>query len=459
MEPNGFDTEFSALSRLGDVDPEECDALADVFLGEPTKKVFEIDPMESDLADDSSPGSTTPPRILQLVVCSHLADAEDYFETFCHAASVEPIRSIGCVKHAGTGWSAQLIGRGHRFNSRRASVAAAMRQVADAADEVNVSLPPHHEIGLLIDGLEGLNDPPDAIVVLTTPVESDVVAAYRQIKSIATFSPDMLERVRVALIADDEQQAHQPLGRLVETAARFLQVQLDSQVIVPPHRTNDSEDDMAHLTDQDDAIETHNQLPSEARRALNPEFQPSLPNDALIEDDHAKQNEARPQVETVTSAAPEDLQPQPQPQSNEPAKNTSCAVEPPSRSLCSVLTSDMAILQVRCPEAPHVVLAVDAAGRMHAFASVHTTDDMQAQPEPLAALTRARAFAARHLPVLVTLDERIRSDAGTPVGHLVSDRFAALEPCLNADLHLHLVVPVKTNSQTVWGVSELHKES
>lgn len=427
MESNGSSTDYHTISRLGEVDPEECDALADVFLGAPSTEDPSID---EDDSYDAQPAVR--PRVLQLVVGSHLTHPEALFSRFCQFESVNPDRAVGCISHVGAGWSARLIGAGHRFNGCRATVAHALSQVSATADRVNILLPPYREVGQLIDGLDGLSDPPDRIIILATADESDVVAAYRQIKSIAAFSRERIERTSVVLIDELGETADAALGRLLDTAARFLDAQIQGAVI--------PED----ASDWTPAAETEASIDDDAFDDQPPEPEPpQAPAQAEIE--------AMPQP-APQPAASDDHQPAPV------AARTADPLEADSRSLLATMTCGMTILGFRCPDAPQVVYAIDDAGRIHAIASTADTGDLAAQPDPLTALTRARAFICRHMPVLGPLDGRIRPDAGTPVAHLVSERFADLGPCLDADIRLHLAVPVQTGGRTIWGVSELRTD-
>jgi len=437
MESNGSSTEYSTISRLGEVDPEECDALADVFLGTPVS-----DPTpDEEAGDEHEVGSR--PRVLQLVVGSHLTHSDALFSRFCQFESVNPDRAIGCINHVGAGWSARLIGRGHRFNGRRATVAHAIGQVSATADHVNILLPPYREVGQLIDGLDGLSDPPDRIIVLSTADESDVVAAYRQIKSIAAFCREQIERTTVALIDEPGPAAEAALGRLMDTAARFLDARITG-LVVPEDAS-----DWAPATDADQ--------PNDAQRA-EPEDGPATAPQAATPD---APSERHPEPKTAPQSTPELTMParREEPVSTQPRSfRTDDPLEAEPRSLLDTLTWDMQRLAFRCPEAAQVVYAVDADGRVHAIAAASAIGDLDAQPDPLTALSRARAFITRHMPVLAPLHGNIRSDAGPPVAHLVSARFADLAPWTESDIRLHLAVPVQTAGRTVWGVSELHAD-
>ncbi len=418
MDTNGSGTDYNALSRLGTVDSGDCDDLADVFLG-PSPAEDATDP-KSDPLDEgwAQTPAATEPRVLQLVVGSHLKNADDLFARLCESQSVDPDRAIGCIQYGPAGWSARLIGRTHRFNGHRASVAHAINQVSAVSDRVNVLLPPHHEIGELIEGLDNLADPPDAIIVLTTAIESDVVAAYRQLKSIASFCPDQLARCEVVMIAEPDEEATAALDRLLGTAARFLEAPVVGQIIAAsdPGQTSAPAPDV-------------------------PE-----PRQEVIAESEAT---AAPDVETS--------EPMPEP-TPVPAPTFADSHDDAETTLLASLTRDMELLDLRCPDAPRVVLAVDQVGRIHAFASMIEAQGLETESSPLEALARARAFVARHMPMLAPLDPRVRAEAGTPQTHLVSDHFAQLEPCLGTDIRLHLAVPVRVAGQTIWGVSELRTD-
>ncbi len=419
MDTNTPGTEYNALSRLGTVDSGDCDDLADVFLGaSPNEKPQEPQEPESDPLDQgwAESDAATEPRVLQLVVGSHLNNADDLFTRLCESQSVDPDRAIGCIQYGPAGWSARLIGRAHRFNGHRASVAHAINQVSAVSDRVNVLLPPHHEIGELIEGLDNLADPPDAIIVLTTAIESDVVAAYRQLKSIASFCPDQLARCEVVMVAHPDEEAHAALDRLLDTATRFLDAPVVGEIVA----ASDS---------------------GRASVAEEPE-----PEDEVIHESEA-----------TDTPEPQTCEPMPEP-TPVPAPAFADSHDDIENTLLASLTRGMELLDLRCPDAPRVVLAVDQVGLVHAFASLLEADGLEPESNPLEALARARAFVARHMPMLAPLDPRVRADAGAPQAHLVSDHFAQLEPCLGTDLRLHLAVPVRVAGQTIWGVSELRTD-
>lgn len=442
MDTNGYDTEFSALSRLGDVDPDECDDLADVFLGSSSSSPHAREEHCDDLEDDA-PEAVFEPRVLQLVIAAHLAEAGTEFEAFCHSESINPTRSVGCVRNIGTGWAASLIGRGHHFNGRRATVAHAVSQVSESADLVNVLLPAHHEVGVLVEGLDDLRDPPDAIIILTSAVESDIVATYRQLKSIAAFSPNQLDRTKIVMLTDEPAAGKAPLSRLIETAARFLDARIPGQIIPRSAESNPP------LSESNPPMPMQDS-PSSRSVALRPTEAPSEPMDTHTQADPALQA-TEPHVESVTLQT-EPVSPAPEPMPTIDPKTASAS------SLLCTLTRNMTVLKVRCPSTPQVVLAVDARGQLHAFAATDTIDDLGDETDPVSALIRARAFISRHMPVLAVLDEHIDEHAPPAVGHLVSERFAALEPCLGTEIRLHLVVPVQTSGRRIWAVSELRQD-
>jgi hypothetical protein len=425
MDTNGSGTDFSALSRLGAVDSGACDDLADVFLGStPSRESVEpeSDPIESDWAQAVETSQT---RVLQLVVGAHLNDADDLFLRLCESQSVDPERAVGCIHYGASGWSARLIGSTHRFNGDRVSVSQAISQVSAVSDRVNVLLPSHNEVGELIEGLDDLADPPDAIIVLTTEVESDVVAAYRQLKSIASFCPAQLARTEVVMVATQGEEAQAAMARLLDTATRFLDASIAGRII------------------------------PESGSKYTPEIEESV-----TEPDVIGPEEVEPEV--VDQPEPIDS---PEPISKTAATESEPTPVPPpafadphdddEHTLLACLTLGMEILDLRCPDAPRVLLAADASGRIHAFASMIEAEGLEPEPSPLAALTQARAFITRHMPMLAPLEPRVQAGAGLPLTHLVSDHFAHLEPCLGTEIHLHLAVPVRVAGRTIWGVSEL----
>jgi len=443
MDTNGSSTDFNALSRLGAVDSGECDALADVFLGSsPAEQTGEpeSDSIESAWSDRQEP---VEPRVLNLVVGSHLNNPDDLFTRLCESQSVDPDRAVGCIQYGPAGWSARLIGRAHCFNGHRASVAHAISQVSEISDRVNVLLPPHHEVGELIKGLDNLSDPPDAIIVLATSIESDVVSAYRQLKSIASFCPEQLARCEVVMIATPDEEAEAALSRLLETADRFLNAPLTGRIIVESGDVESGDDEVS----MDDDSETEAPMPGDSASESGPETlvqtQESIPEPVL---EVADEPIHEPTDEPIDEPTPV------------PAPAFADSGDDDDNTLLSRLTQSMDRLDVRSPDAPRVILAIDQNGQVHAFASMIETDGLEPEPNALEALGRACAFIARHMPLLVQMDPRVSANAPPPAGHLVSDHFSQLDPCLGSDLHLHLAVPVRVAGRTIWGVSELRTD-
>ncbi len=102
-----------------------------------------------------------------------------------------------------------------------------------------------------------------------------------------------------------------------------------------------------------------------------------------------------------------------------------------TESLASVIGGLMA-LRARCPHAPAVELALDAAGGLHVIAAGD-------RPGVVAELATARAWAATHREVLALTTTRAIA-SGEPVSHVLSERPSALRHLLDAGLRVHAMV-------------------
>lgn len=417
MEQEIKGVDRSAFSRLESVREADCDALVDLFLGE-AEPVRRLDP---DIGGPHDPGGSR----LELVVAAHLDEPDPAFEQFCTSVGSLPGETLGCVRHAGAGWVAWVHGRRVSLGERRASISTAVSDVARRCRRVVVLLPRQDEIGRLVAGLEGLSDPPDAIIVLSTTRESDVVASYRQIKSIAALSASQLRLVQIGMIADDESAGDAALTRLRDTTERFLGEPVYGRIHMP---------------------------------ILTPDHEPEAPGDDPLDTPangiprNGKPGE--PSGETSPEPTPR-VQAIPAPTTTEPVAAVETAPVPvvaalTERDLLAMLPG-VEPVGLRCAEAPRVAFGVDRSGRLHA---VGGGVEGACTPDVERALMLAEAFVARHAVMLCAVDHRLSDQPGVDL-HLVSDRYAVLAPLIGGRVHLHLAVAVDVGAQRHWGASEL----
>lgn len=419
MEHEIKGVERSAFSRLESVREADCDALVDLFLGE-AEPVRRLEP------DDGGPTDSGGSR-LELVVAAHLDEPDLAFEQFCTSVGSRGGQTLGCVRHAGAGWVAWVHGRRVTLGERRASIATAVSDVARHCRRVVVLLPRQDEIGRLVAGLEGLSDPPDAIIVLSTARESDVVASYRQIKSIAALSPRQLHLIEIGMIADDEAAAEAALTRLRDTSDRFLGEAVRGSIHMPPQSVESEPQAPAldPLESSDDRIMPRNGLASEKRGEAGPEPTP-------FEHLHPALTAIPPVAAPATEPAP------------------GSSSEWTGRDLFTLLPG-VEPVGLRCPEAPDVHFGVDRLGRLHA---VIGGVDGASPPDVERALMRAEAFVARHAVMLSAVDHRL-GDRPEVHLNLVSNRYAVLAPLIGGRVHLHLAIGIDVGGQRHWGASEL----
>lgn len=413
MEHEAPSTERSPFTRLEAVREADCDALVDLFLGE-------AEPVNRFAAPERE--RRTGSR-LDLIIANHLDEPDETFDRFCQSVAEASAEKLGCVRHAGAGWVAWVHGRRLALGERRATISTAVADVARRCERVVVLLPRQDEIGRLVAGLNGLSDPPDNIIVLSTSREPDVVATYRQVKSIAALADRQLSLVQACIIGDDRDECESAGSRLTETSERFLEFALPTQVHVLAVREVEGESGPAAAADPLDAPEVD--VP--VREFMHDAFDAlDVPERAAREAPGGLATETA--AETATTA------------------DGKSAVEP---DLLSVFPG-MERLDLPGFDCESVRLAMDAGGQVHAFAGGLGGP---IGPEGERGLARAEAFLARHAPLLAGFDARLAG--GQLVPHLVSDRYADLAPLIGGTIRLHLAVRVEVAGRSHWGVSEL----
>lgn len=401
MEHKTSSTERSPFARLESVCKADVDLLADMFLDAPS-----VD--ERRESDDVAIGSR-----LDIVLAEHLSDASEAVEQFCAFCSSDAQHPVGCVQHVDTGgWSAWIHGQQIRLGQQRATIRTAVSDVARRCERVLVLLPRQDEIGRLIAGLEGLTDPPDSIIILSTTSDSDVVASYRQAKSIAAFAPAQLSRLIFAVVGDDDDAARSVLTRLQDTADRFLHAPIRGMCCIS-HQPEPAE------------VSTHG--------PIDPTIEPPLQSRLNgVESHEADEPGSDPTLEPVVDEDPLDR--------------------------LVLLVPHVERVRLTCPDSGPVAFGIDGKGRLHAIAGAFEHADWSDvhNTHPERALVLAEAYLARHIPVLGLIDRRLEAVSACDVQlHLVSDRYPALAALLGGRLRLHLAVPVSVDERTHWGASEL----
>lgn len=214
MEHTPPQFERAPINRFLQPKDEDCEALADVFLG-PSK---------------SNPvAPVAQPDRLELVVAAHLDRGSALFDLYCKHLSAQQSATLGIVEHAGAGWQTSSLDKVQ--TRRRATIHQAIGHFADDVDHVCVLLPAHQELGALLSGLLQSSQEPDSLTILSTPAEGDTVATYRQIKSVALLCPGLVPFLRVVIIGQDAAACAGAGARITQTAERFLSIHVGCTVL------------------------------------------------------------------------------------------------------------------------------------------------------------------------------------------------------------------------------------
>lgn len=113
---------------------------------------------------------------------------------------------------------------------------------------------------------------------------------------------------------------------------------------------------------------------------------------------------------------------------------------PPAQPLATWIEG-LALLQVRCPDAPEVEIAVDATGGLHVLA----------WEDRLRALTHVTVWLRKHreLVSMACLDYRINTESAI-ICHLVTSEPRRVADLHGSDLRLHVLAPVEVEGKCGW---------
>ncbi|MBX9737862.1 MAG: hypothetical protein K2X32_13145 [Phycisphaerales bacterium] len=259
--------------------------------------------------------------------------------------------------------------------------------------------------------------------------EASVVAAYRLIKSVMSGASDSSTTVSVCFVGADQPTAAAAAKRLSDATMKFIGVHVEMENAVArlggagalaasevfEGRRDRSGCELARQVARAGAARTI-AAPAAAERMRSSRL--------LVED-------VTPEVAPLTpSVEPETVDLEMACVKAEPRVEAEGGAGE-GESLASVIGGLMA-LRARCPQAPAVELALDAAGGLHVIAAGD-------RPGVVAELATARAWAVTHRAVLALTTTRVIA-SGEPVSHVLSERPSALRHLLDAGLRVHAMV-------------------
>ncbi len=261
--------------------------------------------------------------------------------------------------------------------------------------------------------------------------EASVVAAYRLIKSVMSGASESGTTISVCFVGADQPTAAAAAKRLSDATMKFIGVHVEMENAVArlggagalaasevfEGRRDRSGCELAMQVARAGAARTI-AAPAAAERTRSSRL--------LVE-------EVTPEVVPMTpSVEPETVDLEIACVKAEPrVEAEGGAGEGEMESLASVIGGLIA-LRARCPHAPAVELALDAAGGLHVIAAGD-------RPGVVAELATARAWAVTHREVLALTTTRAIA-SGEPVSHVLSERPSALRHLLDAGLRVHAMV-------------------
>lgn len=315
------------------------------------------------------------------------------------------------------------------------------------------------------------------VTILSSGDEAAVVAAYQVIKNLSqaaqeTDSP--VPAVQLAVMGCDQVAAEAVVERLNRTTVSFLGVEvrlanslprMDASIRSTRYMSFAHEpmpalaDVLAWLKDAEQAsLRRPVQSPGVIGRVGGEEHSTesradSAPRRATlrIEDPQPSPragNGIHREVQPAAGDVPMRLRPKPA--MDVEAKDTAQPREPDDHGRPIPLATHvegLTPLIVRMPGHEHVELAVDRAGRLHVLCNEPVLRDLH--------VVQSWAHAHREI-IAMACPQSFIDQSATVIGHVFTDRPAALADLHGTDLHLHVRAPVVVNGQTGWYAAPLN---
>lgn len=300
-----------------------------------------------------------------------------------------------------------------------------------------------------------------AVTLLTGADEAAVVACYRSLKALAARLdefPEPRPEIGVAILGAVPERGEHARRKLADTAASFLPIPVDVRVssqrvtgspsLALHHARVDADDPAREVLRRLEALAPGGPAPTarDTARSRVAAFADARDEEAAPEiwEPGPADLPPTPEAEVLTPAPTPAAEPQPEiaaapsapavPVAEveaKPAEQRTPEAGVPAEALFAA--ARLSALDVACPHAPEVRLAVDADGTLHAVDAAAMTGG---RPD-LAGLHAAAGWARTNGALLARIEPRLRPTLA-PVLHVLLPDAREARPLLDADLRVHV---------------------
>ncbi len=419
------DAQSPRLHLVGaDLEPAEFDALADLFIGESPAPAPR--PAHADSEQAKTPRTINKPAEarVEAVLLGHLPVlGAVWVSQYASQRALDENAPVGLISLAGDESRVEIFGASSAADRQTKTLADA---IAVAAARTSTWLIRGDEAACqsLLDG----SDAPDDITLLTGADEAAVVASYRLIKSIVagTHADDEESpQLKLSVMGAPPDRADQAVSRISRAVASHLGRAIHVEACV------------SQITPRGGAMLYHGPCDAPVcdivpwiRRCVEEAEAPAVNIAPATPPPPAPDRPARPSKPIQNRQLdPIELEP-PSAVSPKSARTPSLAA----------LIDGLTPLDIRCPYASNIELALDKTGSLHLIAS----DPASAGSDLLTVDAWSRAHASLIAQAVTSLSPGWQSHR-----HIVVENAPPARGLLDADVRVHLCIEVPTQSGPV----------
>ena len=435
------------------VDTDELDALAELFIGE--EGVFsEVALPEVEPEDEPSGGTRDPVRratsepAIEAVITGHLpVRGAVWVRAYASAVSRGEGRPIALVRVTGDRTTVELVGSGVDAEAVH-DAELAIQAVSSATEHWLLHFDEVDQAGMLRE--RGF----DRVTVLSGADEPAVVSAYRLPKTLSDDRGDAIDEgtldVGISIVGSGPDETTRATDRIGVAARRFLGMELSSRRAVPKIETAT----VSMIGETEERCEPADLMATIAACVAD-DREPVVDRETARRVASVLEN-ARPAPAIGPRTAPERLDTGQDrasagagaehavminASSDDSARGGREAGPLADRPMPSTLIAGLSGLDVPCPVAERVELAVDEAGGLHLLAWW--------DGEAAADLMKARVWAGINLPLLARLASLDASKRRATL-HAVCDSVGTAADLRGAEVTVHLAQPISAATANGW---------
>lgn len=415
----------------------DADALAELFLGNaafsPPIPPTPIDEEPGDSGDDDDEGDdgSDPVTRVEALVLGHLPVlGAAWVGGYAGILANRLQHPVGLARLRGGYLTIDAVGLGTAALQTTDSLHDAIHAISTLSGHWLITTDATDEPTLIRSGN------PSGVTLLTSADDAAIVGSYQAIKGLLESQPGESSwpedaDLTIALAGSPAERSHQAGDKIRSAVRTFLGRRVHLEIC--PQRINSTATRGLYagpftgtITQLASLIQAGARGPARSPSAATPtvelktvQRQPAPPASEPV----------TPEVQTPATPAAV-LQPA-SPSSPQPATPTSL----------SPLITGLSRIDLVCPYAPAIELALDAAGALHLVSSADT----------FATLHRAAAWARAHEPLLRAALPTFRAAPACtpPTCHVISEDPTLLRPLIESDVRVHLLVKATIGTQAI----------